>query len=299
MKIAILSFYSGRNYRGVESWAESVKLHLRQGCEVTVISGREGEPIFWNAIKTAAEWLKSDIVVPTNGRLQAAICRLLTWITGKPLVVFGHAGLGADDKFNLLCSPDVFVAFSSHQSDWAERFKLPWTKVVTIPHAVDTKLFAPDTAKKPGRVVLSVATNTPPKRIFLVEKATRTLSGARFMAVGKGNPIEVEPEKMPEIYRRADVFCLVPQPWDAFGLVFLEALASNLPVVTTGDPIRREIVGDAGILVENPGDIHQLASAINKAFTIKWGDKPRRQAEKFSWDKIAKQYEELFTSLIK
>jgi len=31
---------------------------------------------------------------------------------------------------------------------------------------------------------------------------------------------------------------------------------------------------------------------------MKWGNKPQKQAEKFSWDKIAKQYESLFEKLV-
>ncbi len=78
----------------------------------------------------------------------------------------------------------------------------------------------------------------------------------------------------------------------------LEALASNIAVVATDDPIRREIVGSAGLFVD-PTDTEAYSKAIEKALNTNWGDKPRKQAEKFGWDKIANEYEELFKQIVK
>lgn len=290
MRIAILNFCGEKYLRGAEIWAKSLKEKLGPFFDVE---------IFQNIINDYGRWVSADIVIPINGRFQVFVCRLLTWIKGKPIVVFGHSGLGADDKWNLLCSPNVFVAFSSFQKEWAEKFKLPWTKVVVIPHAVDLERFSPAEKKPDKKVVLCVAANTLDKRVDLVEKAVKLIPGAQFMAVGKGNPIEASFNEMPEIYKKADVFCFTPNPWESFGLVFLEAMASNLPVVTTNDPIRREIIGEAGIFVDDPEDSKKLAEAISKALSTGWGNKPRAQTEKFSWDKIKVKYEELFKSLIK
>ncbi len=289
MKIAILSRFYDQSNRGVENWAKSLKENISSGFEIFIFTS-------WQS--TIGRWIRADIVIPTDGRVESLVCRIATILTRKKMIVFGHSGPGADDKWNLLCSPNVFVAFSTHQKSWAEKFKLPWTKVITIPHAIDLKKFMP-AEKKPGKnVVLCVAANTPAKRIDLVKKAVGLVLGATFMAVGKGNPIEAGFNEMPEIYKKADVFCFTPNPWEAFGLVFLEALASNLPVVTTDDTIRREIVGNAGIFVDNPEDSKKLAEAIEVSLKIDWKDKPRKQAENFSWEKIRIKYEELFKSLI-
>lgn len=298
MKIAILSFYSGVNLRGVEVWAKLLKEKIDKDFDVEIISGSSDESILSNLFSTYRRWISADVIVPTNGRDQSFFVRLASWLKGKPVVIFGHSGLGADDKWNLLCSPNVFVAFSSHQKRWAEKFKLPWTKVVLIPHAVDTKRFSPGQNKRRDKTVLCVAANTASKRVDLVRRAVDLIPGSKFMAVGRGNSIEAKYSEMPEIYRNADVFCFTPNPWEAFGLVFLEAMAANLPVVTTNDPIRREIVGDAGIFVDNPENSEALAEATGKALETNWGDRPRKQAEKFDWDKIAKQYEELFKQLV-
>jgi glycosyltransferase involved in cell wall biosynthesis len=224
------------------------------------------------------------------------ICRIASWIIGKPIVVFGHSGPGADDKWNLLCSPNVFVAFSNYQKLWAERHKLPWTKVVKISHAVDTDMFTPADKKPRNKLVLCVAADSPSKRVDLVRKACDE-AGFNFLAVGKGQEKEAPHEQMPKIYKEADIFCFVPESWEAFGLVFLEALSSNLPVVTVDDPVRREIVNHAGVFVKDPKNIEHLASAIEIAYKMKWGSRPRVQAEKFSWEKIEKKYIQFFNDL--
>jgi glycosyltransferase involved in cell wall biosynthesis len=101
---------------------------------------------------------------------------------------------------------------------------------------------------------------------------------------------------MPEVYRVANVFTLPSASSEAFGNVLVEAMATNLPVVATNDEQRREIVGEAGFLVD-PADTEEYAKVLQKTLNMDWGDKPRKQAEKFSWDEIAKKYEELFVDL--
>ncbi len=285
VKIAILSSHYGTNFRGAEMWIKTLKEKLGGDFDIQIFNGIKA--VYRNIARV-------NIVIPIDGRLQIFITRVLTWLNKKPMIVFGHSGPGADDKWNLLCSPNVFVAFSSYQKEWAEKFKFPWTKVVLIPHAIDLDKFIPAKDKPGKNVVLCVAANTPNKRIDLVRKAVALVPEAEFVAVGKGNSLEVSFDKMPEIYKKADVFCFVPQPWEAFGLVFLEAMASNLPVVTIDDPIRREIVGKAGILINNPENVNELATAIKKALGTNWRNIPRHQAENFSWDKVKVKYEELF-----
>ncbi|HEX6977272.1 MAG TPA: glycosyltransferase family 4 protein [Patescibacteria group bacterium] len=310
MKIAILSFYSGLADRGVETWAQSVKEKVKS-YDIQILGGEKYENnidldnkhyIYWqflilrHAISTLLVWIRYDIVVPTNGTVQTLICRVVTFFYGKKMIVFGHSGPGADDKFNLLCSPNVFVAFSSSQADWVNKYKLPWTKVVVIPHAVDTSFFKPAKRKVEENVVLCVAANIPDKRVGLVREAVERITDARFMAVGSGNKFRYPHSKMPEVYQRAKVFCFVPKSHEAFGLVFLEAMASNLPIVTIDDPVRREIVGEAGVFVADPQNVIKLVEGIKFALKRNWGNIPRRQAEWFSWVNVSSKYEELFKS---
>jgi glycosyltransferase involved in cell wall biosynthesis len=308
MKVAILSYYSGMVDRGVETWAVNLQKKLKPNIEISIISGSKlslkSDNWFYhrgliliNVLESIPKWANSDVIIPTNGTFQTLICRIVSWIYRKPMIVFGHAGLGADDVWNLWCSPNIFVAFTEAQAEWAKKYKLPWTTITKINHAVDTKRFTPAVKKVTHNIVLSVAANIPHKRINLVELAVKQIPDAQFVAVGPGNPITVPFENMPEQYRQAKVFCLVTETWEAFGLVYLEALATNLPVIATDDPTRREIVGNGGILVAHPDNSDELVTALQQALKTDWKDLPRRQAEKFSWDKIAIQYQELFNRL--
>lgn len=288
MRIAILSVYSGIFQRGAENWASDLRSHY--GNEIIIISG--------NYLKKIRDWITADIVIPTNGRFQVLFVRIVTFLVRKPMIVFGHSGPGADDKWNLLCSPTYFVSFTHAQKDWADRYKLPWTKSIVIYHGVDISRFKSGKIKNRS-VVLCVAANIPQKRIDLVRKAVHLLKDVTFSAVGKGNDRQVKFEEMPAIYKEASVLCFVPEPSEAFGLVYLEALASNVPVVTIDDPIRREIVGESGLFVKHPENIKRLSQIIQKALDINWGNKPRLQAEKFSWTGIITDYKNLFNSFRK
>ena len=88
--------------------------------------------------------------------------------------------------------------------------------------------------------------------------------------------------------------------WDreAYGIVDLEALVSGLGVVAPNDEARQEIIADAGILVD-ANNVEAYANVLKKALNTDWKDKAREQAEKFSWDKITEQYEEVLKDLQK
>ena len=100
---------------------------------------------------------------------------------------------------------------------------------------------------------------------------------------------------MPGVYRAADIFTYPTVPWESFGIVLVEAMATGLAVVANKDDIRREIVGRAGVLVD-PTNVDAYAIALKNALRLKWGKRPINQAKKFDWDKIAAKYEKLFMS---
>lgn len=336
MKIVFLNIYQGWVDRGAETFVAELSERLSKNHQVDIISGKKVPParwyflwrffldpqglsILWFTLKNILKiWKeKYDIVIPLNGGWQPAIVRVVTWLYGGKMVISGQSGMGWDDRNNLWCFPNAFVALSTRAESWAKKANI-LIRVKYIPNGVDLKKFQIINSKlqinlkKP--VILCVAALAKTKRIDLVIKTVAKLNNVSLLVCGDGELrsmiydlgskmlgdrfelIKLPFEDMPKVYRAADVFTLVSEPYYSFEIVLAEAMASGLPIVANDDPIRREIVGEAGIFVE-PTNTGNYAKALEKALKTNWGDLPRKQAEKFSWDIISDKYRELFNEL--
>lgn len=251
-----------------------------------------------------------DVIVPTDGGWEKPICWLLKILKGTKILVTGQSGPGYDDRWNLFWWPDVFVALTSKAEKWAK--SVSGVKVVKIPNGVDLEKFSPKVEPLkidlPKPIIICASALTPSKRIDLTIQAVAKLQDVSLLVVGDGDQKEylenlgekllgkrfalrsVKYEEMPQVYRSADLFTMVSASSEAFGIVYVEAMASGLPVVVTDDEIRHEIVDEAGLFVD-PTNIESYVETLKKALKTDWDDKPRKQAEKFSWNKIAKKYE--------
>ncbi len=258
-----------------------------------------------------------DIIVPLNGGWQALLIRFLSFLKGAKMVVAGQSGPGRDDKFNLFMFPDAFVGFTDHQCKWAKNVNTN-VRVEKIPNGIDLSKFKADGQKIETKLkhplVLVVAALVPIKRIDLTIQAVAKLKNANLLIVGEGElkeeldmlgqklmpgRFEIRQYKyqdMPKVYRAADLFAFSTQAWESFGIVMLEAMANNLPVVASNDPIRKEIIGDAGLVVDVE-DTDEYAKALKEALNNKWGNKPQMRAKEFAWEIIAEKYNTLFRSL--
>jgi glycosyltransferase involved in cell wall biosynthesis len=100
---------------------------------------------------------------------------------------------------------------------------------------------------------------------------------------------------MPAWYTAADCFTL-PSRSESFGLVYLEALASGVPVVAPDDAVRREVIGEAGLYcdVAYPA---AYAAALSAALGRDWGELPRHRAERFPIEATVSAYATLLRSL--
>ncbi len=266
--------------------------------------------------------LKPQVVIALNGGWQTAILRLWTRINGQKLIISGQSGPGWDDRWNLLWHPDLFICLTRTQLHWAKHtFHWPQQQFDLIPNGVDLKLFHPvgQSAllhlQKP--IILLAAAAEESKRVEQGIRAVNRLKKASLVWLGTG-PLEqqlvtlgndllgpnrfhhasVPHQQMPEYYRAANIFTLCSRSSEAFGIVYLEALATNLPIVATKDASRREIVGNAGVFVKNPDHIIQYAQKLETALSRRWKNTPRDQALKYSWDKIAQLYEKAFIYLL-
>jgi glycosyltransferase involved in cell wall biosynthesis len=260
-------------------------------------------------------WKKDfDWVIPVDGGWQVLILKLFQRFKKYMILVSGQAGIGRDDLRNLRLKPDVFVALTSRAEKWGKE-TAPRVKILYIPNGVDLRKFKPEikpiklNLEKP--VIICVAGLNPYKRVDLTIKAVSKLDKGSLLVLGDGPEKEkidklgkillgpkrflrttIDYQEMPAYYAAADLFTLVSESSEAFGSAYLEAMASGLPVVATDDESRREIIGEAGLFV-NPENLEEYAQALKETLKTDFGSKPCLQAQKFSWDKIASQYEEI------
>lgn len=313
LRIVFLSRYSGKVNRGVETHVAELQKLLTQHHHVDVFSGSDAD----NLTKVLDGHY--DIVIPTNGRWQALMMSCGRLLGGYKTIIAGHAGIGRDDLWNIVVTcPNVFVALTDAELKWAKN-KSWLSRMVKIPNGIDLNKFSAKESKieidLPRPIVLSVGALEWYKHHEQTIEAVSKLKSGSLLIIGAGplkeyleklgleklglerfKIIKADYAEMPNYYRSADIFTLPSWNREAFGIVYLEALASGLPVVAPNDDSRKEIVGNAGILVDTSNS-QKFADALQVALDKKWNDLPKKQAEKFSWQKVADQYLELFQEM--
>jgi glycosyltransferase involved in cell wall biosynthesis len=99
-------------------------------------------------------------------------------------------------------------------------------------------------------------------------------------------------EEIASCYRCADAL-LLPTPYDAFGMVVLEAMASGLPVVVSREAGAAEIIthGDNGLILDHADELPQLMCSLltDRALSAKLRRRGRETALEHSWDEVARQ----------
>ena len=257
MKIVFLNRYQDKVERGAEVFIKELSLRLSRKYQVDVLKDKDADSL---SKVLSGDY---DIVIPVNGRFQSLMISFLRLIGGYKVLITGHSGKGWDDIWNIvIAKPDAFVALTDDMANWAKKWA--WgSKVVKIPNGIDLDKFNPNGDKikldLPKPIILSVGALTWYKHHSRTINAVSKMTNGSLMIVGEG-PLENDLEKvgheklggrflikhynyeqMPKIYRSVDLFTLPSWDREAFGIVYLEALASGLGVVAPDDLSRKEI----------------------------------------------------------
>lgn len=202
--------------------------------------------------------------------------------------------------------------------DYFETNRYRW-RCALIPNGADLSRFGEGVGERARfglpadrPVVLMVSALIESKRVLDGIRAVAMLPDAHLVVAGDG-PLRDEAQAlaarlldgrftrltltagdMPALYRSADAF-LHMSLFESFGNVFVEAMASGLPIVGHDTPRLRWIVGDGPFLcdTESPGALHgALAAALERR---------RGPADaavgRFAWPVIAEQYDRFLREL--
>ena len=220
---------------------------------------------------------------------------------------------------------DLVVVTSRYSAEVAQReYGVPLERLAVVPEPIDLEVWDDQFWRAPRwprntPVVLSVARMYPRKRLSDLLHAAAILRarvpGIQVRIVGRGPEWEalvrlhaalglgdsvvllgdLTRERLAEEYVNASVFCL-PSVQEGFGIVFLEAMAAELPVVACRIAAVPEVVLDAttGLLV-GPRDPGALAEALERlildpALARRLGQEGRRRALGFSPRAVAERF---------
>jgi len=229
-----------------------------------------------------------------------------------------HSFLRMQGRVIRLLKHVITVSEQSRQ-DIARDFARPAASVDLIYNGIDTAVFRPhpDIPRRPRRLMATASADAPLKGLRYLIKAYATLLEAypdlELLVVGRPQPggrterlierlglgdrIEfasgISTGELVRRYAQATI-AVVPSLYEGFGLPAGEAMACEVPVVSTDGGALPEIVGDAGVLVP-AADAGALARAIAKllddpALRARLGVAGRaRITETFSWTVCAEQ----------
>lgn len=260
-----------------------------------------------------------DVVVMEGGLAGAWAARLLRRLRGVPFVDIAH---GVDPKWEGAFArqkPNRVVTFTEAAARMI-RARAPRARVAVIPHGIDLERFRPGLppAAAAGALhrplVLAAGALDAHKRFELTVEAVARMGEGSLAVLGDGPAApaldalaasrlgpgrylraSVPRAEMPAWYAAADCFTM-PSLTESFGLTYLEAMACGLPCVAPDDPVRREVIGEAGTFCA-VADPDAYAGALAETLQRPWGDLPRRRAERFPFATTARAYAELFAAV--
>lgn len=268
---------------------------------------------------------KYDIIYTPEVPLSRLLFNLKSMWKKTPRLLFMNGAPVSPDFYRKY---DFIQQITPYYYEEAVRAGISENKMTIIPHAIDIELFNPkiksNFREKYGIpedifLILSVgAINKSHKRMhWLINEVAKVKKRPYLVIVGEEDEetpfiktlgkeklsknikfLTIDNREMPQVYRAADLFVLASLI-EGLPIVFLEAMASGLPIICCNHPNQKWIVSDAGFFVDMEKE-DDLAASIEYLMNDKGkrgelSKKGRERAEKmFSWDKLIPRYVEMF-----
>jgi len=215
-------------------------------------------------------------------------------------------------KESMAHSRRIISVGKSQITDLPEEFK---KKTLVIGNGVDTNLFIPISRKKRREnIILFAGKFVDMKGIREIVNVAKQLPQYEFWFAGQGqlaNLINLpntknlgfkKTKELANIYNQATI-CVFPSYRESFGLVGLEAMACGRAVIATPLGFSEYIEDSKDGIIIPAKDEKALKESIIDLMTNpqkrkKLEKNARKKAMKYSWEKVAKQYLEVYKKAI-
>jgi glycosyltransferase involved in cell wall biosynthesis len=220
------------------------------------------------------------------------------------------------------------IAVSHGIATELNRLGVPPDRIEVIYNGVDTEQFFPGPAERdsfglPSHVPLALFVGdirTPRKNMDTVLRALQRTPEVHLAVAGsvKGSPYPAlarelgvservifldKVSRMASLMRSVDLF-VFPSRYEAHPLVVLEAMASGLPAVVSGNFGAESFLGDGGHILKDPNDVNALAALMNELMQAPEKRRSmalaaRERALGMQWSTMASAYIDVYEKLLR
>jgi glycosyltransferase involved in cell wall biosynthesis len=219
------------------------------------------------------------------------------------------------------------IAVSHGIAKELEVLGVPADRIEVIYNGVDTEQFSPgptdrDSFGLPADVPLALFVGdirTPRKNLDTVLRALQQTPEIRLAVAGsvKDSPYPAlarelgvservffldKVSRIPSLMRSVDLF-VFPSRYEAHPLVVLEAMASGLPAIVSGNFGAEGFLGDGGYILKDPNDVAALATVMNGLMLAPEKRRSmslagRSRALEMRWSTMARAYLQVYEKLL-
>jgi UDP-glucose:(heptosyl)LPS alpha-1,3-glucosyltransferase len=160
--------------------------------------------------------------------------------------------------------------------------------------------------RKGAAVAIEALAHVPKAKLLLVSRTPSDPYEQVAARLGAGDRVLFSPATphIERFYAACDAF-VFPTPYDAFGMVIAEAMASGLPVITSREAGAAEWISNGidGILLDSPADPgelsrHMMHIAQDPQTSRALGEAARSTAEHHGWDSVACATMQVYTTVL-
>lgn len=197
---------------------------------------------------------------------------------------------------------DLDVFAPANRELWREEVRTH----LNIPDSEMVFLYVGDLRKGAARSIAALSRLDAGRLLFVSRSRTAAYEqmaqaadlSERVLFHGPTNQVE-------KMYAAADAF-LLPSPYDAFGMVVTEAMASGLPVIVSREAGASELIQHRqnGLLLSDVSDRSELAAHMqslqqDRPWAAELGRAARKTVQPMSWDAVADQTMRVYEKLLR